>query len=352
MIRKHIISYALLLLSAGGNAQDALFSLYQYTPTYMNPAFIGTGKNNLRLSAVTKVQWFNLYKPFKYFSGGADFSIYDDNQRNVLNMGLLVNHSNKGYLKNTGINAIVGRSFGTRNTDCSNWFLSLALQGGIGFNRVNPDKFVFIDQLDQTGITGNASQVDLFQTYGNKTYFDFGGGFLLAFSNFMVGGAAHHINKPNLSFNGKPEDGKLPMKVTGHVSYRLDKENITLKPSFFMQLQGKSSVFSLGTLIDYYDLPVELGLWYRNAANLNSNSAFCIGVTWKWGEAKTVTSRTMEYSNRIGISYDADIVKPSLNTSHGSIELGVQRDVIINDNNYCPTSSSGVCNYRFPWEFF
>ena len=65
MIRKHIISYALLLLSVSSNAQDALFSLYQYTPTYMNPGLIGTGKNNLRLSAVTKVQWFNLYKPFK-----------------------------------------------------------------------------------------------------------------------------------------------------------------------------------------------------------------------------------------------------------------------------------------------
>ena len=351
-IQKIIFIYALLLVGHTTRAQDPLFTQFQYTPTYLNPGLIGCGKNNLRLSAVTKIQWFNLYKPYKYFSGGADLSIYDDNQRNVLNLGLNVNHSSKGYLKNTGINAIVGRSFGTKNTDCGNWFLSMALQAGISFNNVNPDQFIFIDQLDQTGITGSPSQVDLFKTFNNKSYFDFAGGFVFAVGDFMIGGAAHHINKPNLSFNGKPEDGKLPMKATAHMSYRLEKENITLKPTLITQMQGKSSVVSIGTLIDYYEFPIEFGLWYRNAANLGSNSAFCVGITWKWGEAKTVTSRTREYSNRMGISYDADIVKPGLNTSHGSLEFGIQKDVIINDNNYCPTSNSGVCSYRFPWEFF
>ena len=351
-IIRHIGMYALLLLPVWAFSQDPLFTQFQYTPTYMNPGLIGCGKNNLRISAVTKIQWFNLYKPYKYFSGGADLSIYDDNQRNVLNLGLLANHSNKGWLSNTGIHAIVGRSFGTKNTDCGNWFLSMALQAGIGFNRVSPDKFIFIDQLDQTGITGDPSQVDLFRTFNSKSYFDFAGGFVFAVGDFMIGGAAHHINKPNMSFNGKPEDGKLPMKMTGHLSYRLETDNITLKPSIITQIQGKSSVISAGALIDYYEFPIEFGLWYRNAANLASNSAFCVGITWKWGEAKTVSSRKMEYSNRIGISYDADIVKPGLNTSHGSLEFGIQRDVIINDNNYCPTSNSGICNYRFPWEFF
>ena len=54
----------------------------------------------------------------------------------------------------------------------------------------------------------------------------------------------------------------------------------------------------------------------------------------------------------MGLSYDADIARPGLNTSHGSMEFGIQKDIITNSNNVCPTSNSGVCNYRFPWEFF
>lgn len=351
-MKKLLISVSILIGSFAAPAQDALFTQFYYTPTYINPSFAGTGKNNLRLSAVTKLQWFNLYKPFKYFSGGLDYSIYDYNQRNVLNLGLLANHSSKGGLGNTNVFGIVGRSFGTDNEDCSNWFLSLALQAGICFTNVKPNEYIFIDQLDQTGITGDASQVELFKTANSKSYFDFAGGGIMTISDFMIGIAGHHLNQPNASFNGKPEDGKIPRKYTAHISYRKEFESITIKPTIMGMVQGKSNVFTMGTLIDYYDFPVEFGLWYRNAVGVSNNSAFCIGVTWKWGEAKTVTSKTKEFSNRMGLSYDADIVRPGINTTHGSMEFGIQKDVIINDNNYCPTSSSGICNYRFPWEFF
>ena len=351
-MKKLIVVCWALFTAFVSQGQDALFTQFQYTPTYINPAFAGCGKNNLRMSAVTKVQWFNLYKPFKYFSGGLDLSIYDYNQRNVLNMGLLANHSSKGGLGNTNIFGIVGRSFGTNNADCSNWFLSLALQGGICFTNVKPDEYIFIDQLDQTGIISNPSQVELFKTANSKSYFDFAGGGILTMGDFMFGLSAHHLNQPNASFVGKPEDGKIPRKFTGHVSYRKEFESITLKPTVMGNVQGKSSVFTIGALVDYYEFPVEFGLWYRNAVGTANNSAFCVGISWKWGESKTVTSRTTEYSNKLGLSYDADLVRPGINTTHGSVEFGIQRDFIINDNNYCPTSSSGICNYRFPWEFF
>lgn len=333
-------------------AQDPLFTQFQYAPTYMNPGLIGGGKNNLRLSALSKVQWFNLYKPFKYFNGGADLAMYDANQRNILNIGMNVNHSSKGYLSHTNISGLVGRSFGTNTSDCSDWYLSLALQAGVNFSRVNPNQFVFIDQLDQTGIIGAPSQVDLFQTFNSKTYFDFSSGFVFSFRDFMLGGAVHHMNEPNISFSGKPEDGKLLRKVTGHLSYRYENDLITLKPTLISQFQGKSAYVCVGTLIDYYELPIELGLWYRNANGMGNNSAFCVGFSWKWGEATAVTSRKKEYSGRMGVSYDADVNRPGFNTTHGSMEFGIQKEFITNDNRICPTSQSGICNYRFPWEFF
>ena len=167
-IKKLCCIVVILFTTNQMQAQDALFSQFHYTPTYFNPALTGCGKNNLRLSAVSKIQWFNLYKPYRYFSGGLDYAMYDMNQRNILNMGLNVNSSSKGYLGHTNISGIVGRSFGTNTEDCSDWFLSIALQAGVSFIKVNPDQFVFADQLNQTGITGDPSQVDLFKTFNNK----------------------------------------------------------------------------------------------------------------------------------------------------------------------------------------
>lgn len=349
---KRIFFILSMVTGFSGQAQDALFTQFHYAPVNLNPALAGTGKNNLRLSGVSKIQWFNLYKPYKYASAAADFSYYDDAQRNVLNMAVNIDHSSKGYISNTAITGVVGRTFGTNNAGCSDWFLSLALQAGYNFAKVNPDQFVFIDQLDQTGITGDPSQVDLFKTFNTKNYFDFSSGAVFTIKDLMLGLSVHHMNEPNTSFNGKPEDGKLPRKVTAHVSYYFDKNDIRLKPTLITHFQGKSSALIAGVLVDYNDFPIELGCWYRNTVGFTSNNAFSFGFTWKWGQSTTVTSRKREYGNKMGISYDADMIKPGLNTTHGSMEWGIQKDIKINDNLNCPTSSSGICTFKYPWEFF
>ncbi len=335
----------------GSIAQDPLFTQYQYAPTFLNPAMIGTGKKDLRLSALTKMQWFNLYKPFKYIYGAADYSMFDDIQRNILNLGLNVYHSNKGNLGNTNISGLVGRSFGTNNTNCSNWYLSLALQAGYNFAQVNPNAFIFSDQIDQTGITGSASQVDLFSTPTTKNYFDFSSGFVLTISDFMIGGSAHHLNKPNVSFAGKQEDAKLKTRFSFHANYRFETEYLTIKPTIMYSTQGLANFFSTGSLIDYYGLPVEFGLWYRNAVGMANNNAICVSLSWKWKEAKSVVAKSKEYSNRMGLSYDTDISRPGLITTHGSMEFGIQKEIQTNNNAICPNSNSLQCNFRFPWEF-
>jgi type IX secretion system PorP/SprF family membrane protein len=352
MRRKIFLLILIATVNCKLTAQDALFTQFHYAPVYLNPALTGTGKNNLRLSAVTKMQWFNLYKPFKHIAGAVDYSVYDDYLRNVVNLAFAVNHSSKGYLSSTNISGVVGRSFGTNNGNCSNWFLSLALQAGYTFSSVNTNGFVFIDQIDQGGITGAESGVDLFVNATNKNYFDMSSGFVFTWRNWMFGGAVHHLNEPNISFNGKPEGGKLPKKITGHIGYVYDNENIKLKPTIIGMMQGQSKALLAGVLFDFNEFPIQLGCWYRNNLGFNYNNAFSVGFTWKWGEGKMASTHTNDFANRMGISYDAEFNKPGIGTTHGSLELGIQKDIIIDDNLKCPTSSSGICTYKFPWEFF
>jgi type IX secretion system PorP/SprF family membrane protein len=341
-----------MLLSHILFAQDVLYSQFNYNPVNLNPAFAGTGKNNLRISGLSKIQWLNLNSPFRYYSGAIDYSLFDAYQRNILNAGATISSSNRGYLSNTNISGIVGRSFGTNSMFCTDWFLSIALQVGYNFAKVNTDRYVFSDQINQTGLSGNLSEVDLLFNNGLKNYFDFSSGFTLTVRKFMVGGSVHHMNEPNNSFIGSPTEGFLPKKISGHLSYVHDGNQVKLKPTVICQYQGKSRLFLIGTLIDYKDFPIEFGLWLRNSVNTKSNSALSIGLTWKWGNSNTVTSRTKEYSSKFGFGYDADIYSPGLVSTYGGLEFGIQKDIILNDNRYCPTSNSGICYYKFPWEFF
>jgi type IX secretion system PorP/SprF family membrane protein len=333
--------------------QDALFSQYYNSPLYLNPGLTGCSKNNMRLTASSKMQWINLNQPYKFFTGAVDLSVYDDYLRNICNLGLIATHSRKGYLNNTNISGIVGRSFGTGNENCSSWFLSIALQAGYTFNRINSNYLVFADQLDQNGINGFPSGVDLFSNGNNaKSYFEMSSGFVFTFSNFMLGGAVHHLNEPDISFKGASATSKLPRKVTGHLSWVYDNGSFKFKPTIIASFQGQSKAVTTGALFDFNEFPVELGLWYRNNAGFSNNNAFTIGFNWKWRSTKIITTNSYEYMAKFGLSYDAEAYKPAINTTHGSLELGVQKDIIINNDLKCPTASSGQCGYKFPWEFF
>lgn len=342
-----------LLFSTGVAAQDMFYSQFNYAPLYMNPAFAGCAKNYLRMSGVAKVQWYNLYRPFRYLSAGADMSIYDGDMRNIVNLGATVDHSSKGFLNRTSVSGVLGRSFGIVDEDCAPWFLSIALKAGFNIGRVNPDQFLFIDQLDQTGFTGNPSEIDLFTTNNTRTYFDMSSGAIYCFKNLMIGISVMHLNEPNVSFVGKPEDGRLPRKYCGHVSWIYDRGDIRIKPTFIAQFQGQSSMMTAGALFDFKQIPIELGLWYRNNTSLSYNNAISLGFTWKWGQGRSQTSPLKEWSNSMGVSYDGEINKPGIRTTYGSMELGIQHNQPMGKDIICPTSDRGKCrNYQFPWQFF
>lgn len=351
-MKKLFILLCTSIYTLASSAQDAWFTQFQYAPVYLNPAFAGTGKSNLRLSGVTKMQWFNLNQPFKYVAAAADMSVYDETQRNIANWGLAVSHSQKGYISNTYVSGIVGRSFGTSNQDCSDWFLNLSLQAGFNFSRVNPKHFVFIDQLNQTGITGNASTIDLFNTFPSKSYFDMAAGGVFTWRDWLIGAAVHHLNEPNTSFVGKPDDARLPRKMTGQIGYIHETESIRLKPMVIAQFQQQSSALTAGAMVEFLDFPIEFGLWYRNNVGFSNVNAFGLSFNWRFGDWKSPTSTRREYAGRMGVSYDAELTRPGIRSTHGSLEFGVQKDIILKDNMYCPTSTSGICTYRYPWEFF
>lgn len=349
MRKKFIVFIGLIIWGKILFSQDALFTQYQYSPLYLNPALTGGSRNNLRITGLTKMQWFNLYKPFKFINAAADISFYDNDQRNIANLGFMANHSSKGGLNNTSISGLFSRNF-VESSGFAKWYLSLGLQAGYNFSSVNPNGFVFMDQLDQNGITGGMSQIDLFSTTTSKNYFDMSAGFVFNWSSFMIGAAVHHLNEPLTSFNGKSEDSKLPRKVTGHFSYLLERDFFDLKPTLIAQIQGPSTTMMLGVIVDFKEYPVSINLFYRNNIGLQYNNALSVGISWKLKKPTTVYS-DYELDNDVnfGLSHDSEINKPGLNTTFGSLEFGVNKNIELMSS-VCPDRNT--VHFIYPWMFY
>ncbi|RYZ33886.1 MAG: type IX secretion system membrane protein PorP/SprF [Sphingobacteriales bacterium] len=204
----------LLLTGSFCFAQDHLYSQFFNAPIYLNPALNGQFEGKVRLSMVYRNQYTTVPGNFNYISASVDYNI----PKFGGGFGLMFTRSSEGlaYLKNNSIAGIYSYSVGSQD-----YVLSFGLQAGAVNRAIDESRLVFGDQIDPSLgiIPGQPTSADAFP-FNSKFYFDAGAGVNLVVGNFMAGVAMHHLNRPNQSFTGTPV--KVPIRTTGHVSYRMD----------------------------------------------------------------------------------------------------------------------------------
>jgi len=352
MHKRLIIFTAFFLLGKLAISQDPFFSQFYNSPVYLNPALAGCGQNNGRFAVATRLQWIRLTNPMQYISASVDKTFFNPtgDGTQLFSSGLLVNYFNEGYLKNTTISVPLAKNWGgNTGEDCRDVFFSLALQPGITAGSVDRDKFLFIDQLGNTGPTGNPSGVDAFQNSG-RFYFTMGAGGLVCYKNSMLGLSVHNLNEPSNGIIGSPEISKLPRRFSAHASHIFTNGIAQLKPTVIYQQQGNSKMFSLGTLIDWPESRFALSVWYRDNWRAQNNS-FTIGGVLKLGSRNKLGNGNTQHVSSMGISYDIEATSPSVRKSYGSAEMGFITDFNSSANIECPRIT-GICNVKYPWEFF
>jgi type IX secretion system PorP/SprF family membrane protein len=252
-------------------AQDHLYSQFFNAPIYLNPALTGQFEGDLRMNLIYRNQWTSLPGNLVYTTASIDYKI----PKFGGGIGLMFTRGAEGYAYLTKNNIAGTYSYSVGSED---FVLSFGLQAGITDRSIDFSKLVFDDQIDpSTGIIPGAVSAADALPFNNKFYFDSGAGVNLSTGDFNVGVALQHINQPNESFTGTP--AKLPMRFTGHLSYRwdlnkddnlYDYEKSYIIPSVVYNQQSAAQALNAG--LQYKRKSVNVGLWYRSAGFSGPNA--------------------------------------------------------------------------------
>lgn len=289
-------------------AQDHVYSQFYNAPQYLNPALNGQFDGDLRLNLTYRNQWTNIAGPLTYYTFAADINV----PRFGGGFGVIVSKSSEGtaYLNKINFSGIYSYSveFGESGT------LSFGIQGGITNRKIDYDKLVFYDQLNNDGIIAGGISGATRPEFNNKYFFDSGAGVNAVLGSFMVGGSVQHINKPSESFTGTAY--LLPMRFNGYMSYKLslntfDDDAPSVIPSVVYYSQ--STVKSISAGFQYKRKGINAGLWYRT--NGVQNDALVVSLILDLFSKKDYYDKV-----RFGFSHDATISNLGYSNTAGTTE--------------------------------
>ena len=237
------------------SAQDVNFSLYQFTPTLVNPASVGA-YSTTQVILGYRSQWRSIdgkystpiitgIVPFSnkigQRKGGIGFTAYNDKAGQTI------------YTQTTGVNLSLAY----------NAKLGESLQLSFGINSgFNQRKLSFDNALTESQYNGSAGLTTGLsngeETGTNaKSYFDAGAGLLLYADNetqrrkYYFGIAGYHFTQPSIGFGATKE--KLPLKLTGTAGFLLlSKTNFSITPEVLYTRMASNQRILAGAQFRYY----------------------------------------------------------------------------------------------------
>lgn len=294
ILRGVSLTLAFWCILGHAHAQDAQFTQFYAVPTYISPAFAGTGLQS-RFGLAMRDQWPSIPGAFVSANFAIDHYLSDVNS----GIGLLVHHdkAGSGALRTTTITGQYAYEIELKRKV----FLRPALQFGWGTHAVNLSQLTFGDQLARGG-----SLATLDDHEGTSvSYADMGTGLLFFTPKMWLGVALHHLNRPNRSLI--EGEARLPRKFSMHGGYRTAIRTPVIRKhaehvvfAFNYRSQEKFDQLDLGV---YYERdPFFAGLWYRGIPLFKQ-----YGPGYMNNDAIAVMVGFIANDLRIGYSYDITI---------------------------------------------
>jgi type IX secretion system PorP/SprF family membrane protein len=304
---QNIILLILLMILNVAEAQDPNFSQFFSSPLNINPALTGNINADWRLISNLRDQWIGPASP--YISGTISFdskliqnkmdNVSEENYMGIGGMAMY-DHSMNGVVKCAYGSLNLSYSIKLTETDYYTERL------GIGFGTTYCNKRIDFNRIDFeqqfTGIGFNRNLPSRESGLSNmKAYFSTNAGIIYSAiterTNFDIGIAAFHFNKPRQTFL-KDENQLLPMRTVVHANFEsIINDQLVFNSNGVYQFQKKAQYFSIGGAIGYY---------------LESNDAETLvtGGLWYWSKNAIIPYVSISYQNlQIGFSYDITISK-------------------------------------------
>lgn len=321
-MKKILLGMGAALLAFTVQAQDVHHTQYFSTPLLLNPAMTGLTKNDLRVTANYRSQWFSVSSnPFT--TGTVSLDLATNRNRwdngNALGIGIVAvyDRAGVGNLQNiqAGLSIAYHYAFGEEKQHT----LSFGAQGLLAQKSIDFNALKFEDQFDASTGTAAFQTGENFQN-NDLTYPDFNIGAMYSgkineHGTMYMGGSVYHLTRPTETFlNGT---NKIHLRATGYLGGSFDlNENVVLYTSALYQRQGSAEEIMFGGAAGFVLNPghdefvnntiFNLGAWYRYGDGI----APYIGIEW--------TKMTL------GLSYDINTsaFTPATN-ANGAYELSL-----------------------------
>ena len=288
------------------HAQDPSFSQFFSSPLNVNPALTANINADWRMISNYRDQWIGPASP--YVTGTVSFDTKvmqhktpDNIENNFMGVGgmLMFDHAMSGVVQSTYASLNLSYNIKISETDRYRERLAIGFGAIYGHRRIDYNRVNFEEQFNGFGFnknmpTGESSLSNM------KPYFSGSTGITYTATtektNFDIGVAAFHFNKPKQTFL-KDDNQFLPMRKVAHTNFEMftDKRTV-INANAIYQYQKKASYFSVGGAVGYY-------------VTDNAESLITAGL-WYWSKNALIPYVGLGYKNfQVGLSYDLTISK-------------------------------------------
>lgn len=312
---KKTLFYSVLLiclLTGKADGQDPHFSQYFSSPLTLNPAMAGYYKEDYRVSANFRQQWWSVGAPFVTSTISYDSKIMQNRirEKDILAVGgmILYDQSLSGGFESVNISLAGAYHKALDAEGIQN--IGAGFQFNYAYRGINYASMDFATQFNGNGFDTHLPSYENFSSL-NKNYVDLNAGMLYTYkeekTEFYVGGSVYHLLRPNTSFL-KGENFRLPMRFTVHAGSRFRSEqngNELFIGGIFMEQAGatdKSIGLAYGINVNE-ETTVYAGSWYRFSDALVPYA----GLTYKrfnLGLTYDVITSSLRKANRRNSSFE------------------------------------------------
>lgn len=302
-MKKYWLSGVLALIGLPLCAQDIHLSQFMETPILRNPALIGLFKGDVRFQAVYRNQWNSVTIPYQTGTVSGEMKFPVGNYNDHVTAGIQASFDRAGASNLQSVQFLPALNYHKSLSEDKSSYLSVGFMGGYVQRQFNPAHLTFnnqytggrFDPAAPTGEEGRLAKIG----YG---YWDAGvgmsyNGVLGEATNYFIGAAYYHFNKPKVSFFNDDKvtlDAKMSfnMGITVPVS-----ERVRVIAHYNQVHQGAYSEFIGGAFVGY-------GLMDEG---LESDRGMYGGLFYRWNDAIVPMFRLDMGAWEIGVSYDVNV---------------------------------------------
>jgi type IX secretion system PorP/SprF family membrane protein len=301
-----ILTIVLVVQATMVLGQDPSFSQFFSSPLNINPALTARINAKWRVISNIRDQWIGPASPYASATISYDTRALEKqmSENTVFGVGgmLMYNSSMRGIHKASFASLNLSYNVLLSEGDFEHR-IGIGIGGIYGNKSVDFSRLYFANQFMGTGFDQNLPHGE--PALANmKPYLSSSAGFLYSItgtqSNFDIGAAAFHLNKPKQTFLEDPFQF-IPLRYAIHTNFETYLNDVfILNTNAIYQRQAATNYFSVGGALGYYltneyfgeaDILMNVGLWYW------SNNALVPYLGFSYKEFQ------------VGLSYDITISK-------------------------------------------